>query len=468
MNQMNNICQELYQNQGKDPKLWRKLLQLLLTGSEHNEFFIFIKKIIETEPRNELPLDLLDYIIDNNISSVTNLVSSKNFLDSLIRLLRTEIGASVDVQKKVLYLIQKWAVKYQPDQNNISPFGSFNETYQFLKSQGIFFPPVGDDSVVTTYATIFANEDKDPFPSQIAQGFPSQNPQAFPPQNPQAFPSQPLPNKPIQPQQPTFDNIQNNFAYPSLGGEKEEVVDPYETNNNGFQAINEYDINAVDNNYPINKYNNNNKNNFYNNNNGNFSNNNGPELYLTQGEYNKVKNIVNIWMCKLNHINFMIDQGQFSSYDQQLRSQIIELKNTKQQIDSYILQYNQYKEALHMFVNLQKDINLTLFRYDQLLSGNPVDRFQSSFANTAMGSNFYTYYDFSKSRPEDRKFIDTEKLKDGLSNVGHKVGNGLSKAGEKMGEGLSYVGSGLKKGGKKIKGAFVGAFEKLKDKWNEI
>lgn len=455
MDQMTYICQELYQRQGKDPKLWRKLLQILRTGSGHNEFLFFIKKIIETEPKNELPLDLLDYVIDNNISSVTSLISTKNFMDSLIKLLRREVGAPVNVQKKVLYLIQKWAMKYQFAQNNISPFGSFYETYQFLKNQGIFFPPVGDDSVVTTYAIIFANEVKDTFPSQISQSFTSQNTH---------FPSQSQTNKEIQPLQLSFDNVQNNFAYPSFGNQKEEIVDPYEINSNEVQDINGYDINAVDNNYPYNK-NINNNNPYVNRNFPNNNQNNNPELHLTQGQYNKVRGVVNIWMWKLNRINFTIDQGQYSSYDMQLRTQIIDIKNKKQQIDSYIVQYNQYKEALHMFVNLEKDIDLTLFRYDQLISGNPVDPFQSSFENTKMAFNFDTYR--SPSNSKDRKFIDTEKLKEGLSNVGHKVGNGLYVAGEKMGEGLSYVGEGLKKGGIKIKGAFVGAFEKIRDKWNE-
>ena len=249
-------------------------------------------------------LDMIEKsIVDNNITSVIVLLSKKEFLDDFLRLLRTDIGAPIDVQKKVLYLLQKWAVRYKASESGISLFPSFNEQYEFLKTQGIFFPPVGDDSVVPTYHRFFIKEEQpvnDLFPKSIivSEPFPK-NPSndMFPkstiandtfPMNPNpsdAFPKSTIVTDtfpmnqssndtfPMNPSSndtfpkstiPTdFNSIPNNFSYPSFGDSKPDNYNPYEIGNNQVQDINSFDINQVDNqfsNNPIpsnNNYNNN-------------------------------------------------------------------------------------------------------------------------------------------------------------------------------------------------------------------
>ena len=505
MSQVENLIKQILEIGGNDPKLWRKLLQELLMGSEQSVFVNAIKLSILSNPNNELALDILDYIVDNNINSVISLLAKKEFLDDFLRLLRTDIGAPIDVQKKVLYLLQKWAVRYKPNESGISVFPMFNEQYEFLKTQGIFFPPVGDDSVVPTYHRFFKEEEQpvnelfpksiivsEPFPKNpnndtfpnstiVTDTFPMNTNTTFP-MNPNpndafpkstivtdSFPMNPNPNNdfPKSTIPTNFNSIPNNFSYPSFGDSKPDDYNPYNIghSNNQVQDINSFDINRVDNQLG-NNYNNQPVNNFYNDNisNNNFQQSNEPDLYLTQGEYEKVKNIANAWMSRINHINFMIDQGPYSYYDEQLKSQIEQLRQNRPVTEEYIQHYRRYKEALEIFVCVKKDVDLTLMRFDQLQNGQPVDTFKSSFEKC---QNSRVCYDFNQGRaPEQNRLINTEKIKDNLSEVGHKVGSGLSTAGEKIGEGFSYVGHGLKKGGTKIKNTFVGAYEKLKDKWH--
>ena len=502
MSQVENLIKQILEVGGNDAKMWRKLLQELLMGSEQSVFVNAIKLSVLSNPNNELALDILDYIVDNNITSVIVLLSKKEFLDDFLRLLRTDIGAPIDVQKKVLYLLQKWAVRYKASESGISLFPSFNEQYEFLKTQGIFFPPVGDDSVVPTYHRFFIKEEQpvndlfpksiivsEPFPknpsndmfpkSTIANDTFPMNPNpsdAFPkstivtdtfPMNPSSndtFPMNPSSNDTFPKSTiPTdFNSIPNNFSYPSFGDSKPDNYNPYEIGNNQVQDINSFDINQVDNQFG-NNYNNQpvNNNNIVN---SNFQQNNEPDLYLTQGEYEKVKNIANAWMNRINHINFMIDQGPYSYYDEQLKTQIEQLRHNRPVTEEYIQHYIRYKEALEIFICIKKDVDLTLNRFSQLQNGQPVDKFKSSFETC---QNSRVCYDFNQGRaPEQNRLINTEKIKDNLTEVGHKVGSGLSTAGEKIGEGFSYVGHGLKKGGSKIKKTFVGAYEKLKDKWH--
>ena len=100
----------------------------LFDGSNKGDWDGFIKditnesygeKIVQTvldnikkQPTSELNLDVVDYILDFGCPKIISLIAQKVFLDEVLNLLKQETNAGIEVQKKILYLTQKWAKKF--------------------------------------------------------------------------------------------------------------------------------------------------------------------------------------------------------------------------------------------------------------------------------------------------------------------------------------------------------------------
>lgn len=82
-----------------------------------------------------LALDFLDYSVDNGKMPLWTQVGTKDFLMCLITLLKTR--DIVDVQAKILFLIEKWGKKFDR-YKEILPI--YQEVYSNLKSGGVAFP----------------------------------------------------------------------------------------------------------------------------------------------------------------------------------------------------------------------------------------------------------------------------------------------------------------------------------------
>lgn len=93
---------------------------------------VLTKRFKETNfPDLLLLLDLLDYLADFSKAPFINLVATKDFLTSLLLLLKIKENAII--QSKVLYLIKKWNVKFQTQK-------IFSETFSTLTKSGVVFP----------------------------------------------------------------------------------------------------------------------------------------------------------------------------------------------------------------------------------------------------------------------------------------------------------------------------------------
>jgi hypothetical protein len=84
-----------------------------------------------------MALDLTDFLMDEGKMPLFNQVSSKDFLMTLVNILKNR-GASV-MQEKTLYLLRKWGIKFEKHKDIIP---TFNDIYQQLKKSNTVFPSI--------------------------------------------------------------------------------------------------------------------------------------------------------------------------------------------------------------------------------------------------------------------------------------------------------------------------------------
>ena len=90
-------------------------------------------------------LDILDFLIDSSNETFILQIHSKDFLRSLLTLLKVAKEAK-NIQIKILYLIKKWGTIFEKEKNK---FPSFYEVYKDLKEKGCEFP--NDEKIIDNY-----------------------------------------------------------------------------------------------------------------------------------------------------------------------------------------------------------------------------------------------------------------------------------------------------------------------------
>ena len=84
-----------------------------------------------------MAIDLLDYFMDNGKLPLFIQVSSKDFLVTIINILK--IRGAVTIQEKILYMIKKWGIKFEKNRDIIPTFCDF---YEKLKQNNTVFPNI--------------------------------------------------------------------------------------------------------------------------------------------------------------------------------------------------------------------------------------------------------------------------------------------------------------------------------------
>ena len=138
MSQITKILDSIFQNNGGTTKQWRKANEILLTKTDEVKKYVAYIKIKIRDLNKDiqlLALDFLDYSIDDGKMPLWTQVGSKDFLSSLVNIYKTR--TEEEVQTKILYLIKKWAGKFQK-YNTIIP--NFFSTYENLKNNDVTFP----------------------------------------------------------------------------------------------------------------------------------------------------------------------------------------------------------------------------------------------------------------------------------------------------------------------------------------
>ena len=132
------LLETFFKNKGKILELWKTINELLNTReNEIPVFCTYIKhKINSYDKQNSLlSLDFIDFCVDYGNMNLWSQLNSKDFLSSLITNLKTR--EDTEIQSKILFLIEKWAKKfekYYPDLSN------FQNIYILLKKNNVEFP----------------------------------------------------------------------------------------------------------------------------------------------------------------------------------------------------------------------------------------------------------------------------------------------------------------------------------------
>ena len=145
MSQLTSILDSIFKSNGGTTRQWRNANEILLTHTEEAKKYVsYMKNKIRDLNKNTqlLALDFLDYSIDDGKIPLWTQVGSKEFLSLLVNIYKTRNDN--EVQMKILYLIQKWANKFQKYNTIIPNFTSF---YENLKNNDVEFP----DDMDSTY-----------------------------------------------------------------------------------------------------------------------------------------------------------------------------------------------------------------------------------------------------------------------------------------------------------------------------
>ena len=132
------LLETFFKNKGKTTELWKTINELLNTReNEIPVFCTYIKhKINGYDKQNSLlALDFIDFCVDYGNMNLWSQLNSKDFLSSLITNLKTR--EDTEIQSKILFLIEKWAKKFEKFYPELS---NFQKIYLLLKNKNVAFP----------------------------------------------------------------------------------------------------------------------------------------------------------------------------------------------------------------------------------------------------------------------------------------------------------------------------------------
>ena len=135
----------IYLSEGKNKNSWELFFKDINNDNYKEKIVMLLENIMKNYPKNGITIDIIDFIMDFGNQNIINLTAQKQFQDTFINLLKSEINAGLENQKKVIYLTQKWAKKFNGNQN----LSIFLDNYNLLKKNGIIFPP--GNYIMNTY-----------------------------------------------------------------------------------------------------------------------------------------------------------------------------------------------------------------------------------------------------------------------------------------------------------------------------
>ena len=152
-----SILSQIFSSNGEDKESWSDLLCSLISGDNENiqKAIIFLKQNLMIKEKVELTLDIIDFLITYGTQEIIEQIAHKDFLNCILVLLKNKSKSSVEVQKKVIFLTQKWHKKFENEEN--SKLIGFSENYNSLKKAGIIFPP--ENYNIQTYNNYISEEE---------------------------------------------------------------------------------------------------------------------------------------------------------------------------------------------------------------------------------------------------------------------------------------------------------------------
>ena len=136
-----SILSQIFSSNGEDKESWSDLLCSLISGDDENikKGITFLKQNLIIKEKVELTLDVIDFLINYGSKEIIEQIAHKDFLNCILVLLKNKSKSSVEVQKKIIFLTQKWHQKFEKEEN--SKLIGFSDNYNSLKKGGVIFPP---------------------------------------------------------------------------------------------------------------------------------------------------------------------------------------------------------------------------------------------------------------------------------------------------------------------------------------
>ena len=132
---------KLYSSSGKNKQAWEDLLISIYQSPSNNDLINYLIQTIKSEPSNILTLDIIDFLVECGPKPIVKEISSIDFLNNVVNLIKKNSGAGIEVTKKCIYLIKKWNEK--ANELGEENYEGFIHHYIELNKKGISFPPSG-------------------------------------------------------------------------------------------------------------------------------------------------------------------------------------------------------------------------------------------------------------------------------------------------------------------------------------
>ena len=341
-NEISNISKIVSSN-GNDKESWEDLICSINSGEQKiKDVILNLNQNLKNKINVEITLDIVDFLVNYGTPEIIELIAKKEFLSNILELLKNSSKSSVDVQRKIIFLTQKWAKQFQ--NNYDSNCSGFSENYISLKKEGITFPP--DNYKLKTYTKYISDEEAQnaqmkgesikklkidnerSIKVKLANDNNFANPFSF-----QSGEANDMDEKKIY-------NNESTVNEHKIGDNLEEEENPYKENINNNENINNFENHNNDN-----DINNLNKNNNINN---NF--NNDDNIYPLGHPKNKNKN-------KIDYNNMNNELNQQNSKYPQFPNQIDNMNNLKNNNRNNINNSNNYNN-INNFGNNNSNNNM--------------------------------------------------------------------------------------------------------------
>ena len=472
----------IYSTGGNNKREWEKFSKDITNNLFSDKIVLFLDKNMKENPKNELTLDIIDFIIEYGNQKIINSISQKQFMDTFLNLLKEETNAGIEVQKKVVFLIKKWSNKFKGN-NDLS---IYTDNFNYLSGKGITFPP--DDYMLKTYDK-FVNIKELEYYIECNKNINEENNKDLNLDKSHQKAKNDINNN------NNINNLNNNSSNKPVAQSKNNNINNLNTsfplpNNNNANNINLNNVNVINpfENIPLNtkgyptliqkipmdSSDNNSNNNFNNNNNStnpqmnNYSNinihfsnpfasfnnmvkNNYPNDSSSNSN-DETKMIVNTWKNKIKTYNEYIDEGKFSYHANKLKEGIKEILGAMPSIDKTMAECMQKgdENGRKNLMNIKSDMEQTCFRHECLKNDKKFDKFNSAFDGNSKkyafnGENLFKEKDYIPFNDKGQE----NKILTGLENLGNNLKDGAF-----------FVGN-------KIKDAATEGYGFVKDKFNQ-
>ena len=124
----------------------------------------------------------------------------------------------------------------------------------------------------------------------------------------------------------------------------------------------------------------------------------------------RIISIAELWINKLNSINYLIDKGNYQTYED-IRTEIMDLRANKYRVDNLIQEFASDFPAKAVFTSVKTDIETTFRRYEVIQGGGKPQPFVCTAEKTKK-----TYYGNATSSTYG-------KFKRGVTSVGTSIKN---------------------------------------------